>query len=193
MYRLLKSYIVLVLFVLILIFPVNVLAAPGSQDPPGSPITFIEIIPVDITFVISASDGSCPFDVTTKASGWMQFHVRFDQAGNFVAGIETRHIVYSFSANGKSVSDLMTLSQKVDDYVENSDGTVTATYTFAGHASLIPSVGADIGRITFAVTFDPNTGQEFDLRVLEHSGQLSGLYISGDSQAQASFCALLAP
>lgn len=192
-HRLLKKHPLLIMLVFVLGFPTSVSAALGSQDPPGSPRTSIETISVDITYEVPASKDSCPFDVMAEASGWIQFHVRFDQAGNFAAGIESRHITFTFRANGKSVSDLMTLSQIVEEYVENPDGTVTATYTFSGHASLIPGVGADVGRITFSVTFDPGSGQEFGLEVIAHSGQLGGIYISGDPQAQASFCALLAP
>jgi hypothetical protein len=58
------------------------------------------MIPINTTFVVSASASSCPSDGTSNAFGWIQLHVCFDRAGNFVAGIETRHIVFTHSANG---------------------------------------------------------------------------------------------
>jgi len=177
---------------MMLAFPATASAAPIANPPPGSTRVQIFTVPVNATFLIPANVGFCPFAVTVSLTGWARFHVRFDQAGDFAAGIETRNIVFTYTANGQSVSDLMTLAQKAEDYVENSDGTVTAIYTFAGHASLIPGVGADVGHITFQLTFDPTTGQELNFEILEHTGQLGGLW-SEDQQTTIAVCGQLAP
>ena len=187
-----RTFIALILSCLMLTLPRVAAADPGQQDPPGSARVFIETVTVNDSFVVPASPaGPCAFDVLGTVSGWSRFLVRFDQAGDFVAGIESRHLLVTYRANGHSVSDVVALAQKAEDFVENPDGTDTATYTFGGRASLVPGVGGDVGRITFEVTFDPNTGQELNFAVLSHSGQLDGLW-SGDPNAWQALCGLLA-
>ena len=190
---------VLTIIFMMLGFPTTAFADPISNPPPGSTRIQFFTVAVNDSYVTLANTElelglmSCPFDVTTTVTGWIQFRDYFDKTGNFVLDTSTWHLIYTDTVNGKSVSDMFVRTKKLyaDNITTNLDGTITLIQTWAGHASLVHGVGADVGRVTFSLTVDPNTGQEVDFHIVGHAGQITGLW--SDITALQRECALLAP
>ena len=190
---------VLTIIVMMLVFPTTAFADPISNPPPGSTRIQFFSVAVNDYFVIPANDvfegiTFCSFDVEQTATGWVRFRDYFDKAGNWTLEVSTDHILYTETANGKSISDLFVRTKKLyaDNITTNPDGTITLIQTWAGHASLVHGVGADVGRITFSLTIDPNTGQELDFHIVHHDGQNTGLW-GGPQSSVDALCAKLAP
>ena len=119
----------------------------------------------------------CGIIVDVRARGVFTDHVFFDNEGNFERFTSTASVKQTLTAaNGKSVI-IQNAGQftDTDGTVDEAAGTITFVYTYKGLPEKIrtphgPVIVRDAGVITFADTFDLDTGDFISQEILVNSG-----------------------
>lgn len=119
----------------------------------------------------------CGINVDVRARGSFTDHVFFDNDGNFERFTSTSSVKQTFTAdNGKSVI-VQNAGQfaDTDGIIDEAAGTITFVYTYKGLPEQIrtphgPVLVRDAGVITFADTFDLETGDFISSEVLVNNG-----------------------
>jgi hypothetical protein len=119
----------------------------------------------------------CGINVDIRARGTFTDHVYFDNEGNFTRFKSTASVKQTLTAdNGKSVI-IQNAGQftDTDGIVDEAAGTITFVYTYKGLPEQIrtphgPVIVRDAGVITFADTFDLDTGDFVSQEILVNSG-----------------------
>jgi hypothetical protein len=119
----------------------------------------------------------CGINVDIRAKGQFTDHVYFDNDGNFVRFKSTASQEQTLTAdNGKSVI-IQNAGQFTDTegIVDEAAATITFVYTYKGLPEKIstphgPVIVRDAGVITFADTFDLDTGDFISQEILVNRG-----------------------
>jgi hypothetical protein len=119
----------------------------------------------------------CGINVDIRAQGAFTDHVFFDNDGNFERFTSTSSVTQTLTAdNGKSVV-IKNAGQftDTDGVIDEAAGTITFVYTYKGLPEQIstsrgPVLVRDAGVITFADTFDLDTGDFISSEILVNSG-----------------------
>jgi uncharacterized protein YqkB len=119
----------------------------------------------------------CGINVDIRAQGSFTDHVFFDNEGNFERFTSTSSVTQTLTAdNGESVV-IQNAGQftDTDGTIDEAAGTITFVYTYKGLPEKIttshgPVLVRDAGVITFADTFDLETGDFISTEILVNSG-----------------------
>jgi hypothetical protein len=116
----------------------------------------IDRSPVNVSHVIAAGPGTCPFDIVSSFSGTVRTVVFSD--GRQQTTLSDFHLTYANPVTGRSLTTPLAGPFFVTD---NGDGTVTSTIDGNDGRFVIPGQGrvfADVGRFVYiAPADDPNT------------------------------------